>query len=118
VAKYSDSPDSWVAKVDGTPIAEWLLLDYATSVHATGIRVRQSMGPGAISKIELFDEAGAAHAVWEGQDDTAYPKNTIGWFVKDFPRTDYLVKQVRVTLQNSRVWGYNEIDAVQLVGAK
>ena len=75
------------------------------------------MGPGAISKIELIDEAGAPHTVWQGLDETAYPKNTIGWFVREFPRTDYLVKQVRVSLLNNRVWGYNEIDAVQLVGA-
>jgi hypothetical protein len=36
--------------------------------------------------------------------------------VKDFPRTSYVVKGVRITLMTARVWGWNEIDAVQLVG--
>ena len=117
VATYSDNPNSWVAKADGVPTAEWLLLDYATAVHATAVKVRQNMGPGAVSKIELVDASGTEHTLWEGLDETAYPKNTIGWFVREFPRTDYLVKQVRVSLRNNRIWGYNEIDAVQLVGS-
>jgi hypothetical protein len=71
-----------------------------------------------ISKLELLDELGIAHEVWAGVDDTPYVDKAIGWFVKDFPPTPYRVKGVRLTLMPARVWGWNEIDAVQLVGAE
>jgi hypothetical protein len=118
VPQYSDSPDSWTTKSGDSPMPEWIALDYATPVHATAVKVRQSAAPGVISRIELIDERGTARIVWEGVDNSAYAKNSIAWFVRDFPRTDYLVKRVRLTLVTNRVWGWNEIDAVQLVGEK
>jgi hypothetical protein len=118
VARYSDNPNAWTARTGDSPVPEWLSLEYPIAVHATAVKVRQNSGPGAISKLELIDEAGSTHLIWEGTDAVAYPKNTIGWFVRDFPRTDYLVKRVRVTLLTNRVWGWNEIDAAQLVGDK
>jgi hypothetical protein len=118
VPQYSDHPDSWTPKSGDSPMPEWIVLDYATPVHATGVKVRQSAAPGVISKIELIDDGGTASVVWEGVDNVAYPKDTIAWFVRDFPRTDYLVKRVRLTLLTNRVWGWNEIDAVQLTGEK
>jgi hypothetical protein len=87
-------------------------------VHATAIRIRQTASPGAISRIELIDDTDIAHTIWEGVDDTPYTKDTIGWFVRDLPKTAYLVKGARVTLETARVWGWNEIDAIQLVGEK
>lgn len=85
-------------------------------MRGTSIRIRQNAAPGVISRIELIDESGGTHGIWEGTDTTPYEKNAIGWFVADFPQTDYKVKGARITLVTSRVWGWNEIDAVQLVG--
>lgn len=116
VPTHSDHPASWASKSGDSSTAEWLEVGFAKAVRGTSIRVRQSAAPGVISKIELIDESGATHVVWEGTDTTSYEKNTIGWFVADFPQTAYKVKGARITLVTSRVWGWNEIDAVQLVG--
>jgi hypothetical protein len=116
VERYSDNPLSWTPRSGDSKDAEWLEVKFARAVHATSLRVRQNAGPGAVAKIELIDKEDRPHTVWEGVDKTLYANNTIGWFVKDMPRTDYLVTGARITLATARVWGPNEIDAVQLVG--
>jgi hypothetical protein len=116
VARYSDNPAAWTTKSGDTKDPEWLEVGFARPVHATSIRIRQTAAPGAIARIDLIDAEHVAHLLWEGTDDTPYVKNTIGWFVKDTPRTTYVVTGARITLMTARVWGYNEIDAVQLVG--
>lgn len=116
VARYSDSPAAWTSKSGDSQDPEWLEVGFAKPVHATSIRIRQTAAPGAIARIDLIDAGHVAHLLWEGTDETPYPKNTIGWFVKDLPRTTYVVTGARITLLPARVWGYNEIDAVQLVG--
>lgn len=105
----------WQPEKDSAGI-EWLELDYANPVHATAVRVRQINAPGAIIRIELIDEAGARHTVWQGRDDTAYESNQIGWLERTFDRTDYKAKGVRLTLATNAVSGHESIDAVQLVG--
>ncbi|PPE73354.1 hypothetical protein C3942_13875 [Solimonas fluminis] len=115
VESYGDSGSAWTSEKADAGI-EWLELGFATPVNATGLRIRQSYYPGAIIKIELIDEAGSKHAVWEGSDDTAYPPSTTSWFVRSFEKTDYKAKGARITLATNAVPGWNEIDAVQLVG--
>ena len=116
VDRYSDSPQAWASKSGDSTVPEWLEGGFAKPVHATSIRIRQTAAPGAISRIELIDESDVAHTIWEGVDDTPYVKDTIGWLVKDVPKTSHVVKGARITLETARVWGWNEIDAVQLVG--
>jgi hypothetical protein len=116
VPTHSDNPLSWAPKSADSAAPEWITLTYATPVHATAVKVRQSAAPGAIAKVELIEPSGTAHVLWEGIDSVAYPRNSIGWLVREGPRTDYVVDRIRITLQTSRVWGWNELDAVQLVG--
>ena len=91
---------------------EWLLLAYDPPVRAFGLRVHEVLSPGAVARVTLIDEAGVAHVAWEGVDPTTKP----GVFQLDFPATDYAVRQVRLDLDTSRRKGWNEIDAVGLVG--
>jgi hypothetical protein len=118
VDRYSDSPLAWTTKLGDSNPPEWLEVGFANPAYATSIRVRQTAAPGAISKIELIDDANVSHTIWEGVDETPYAKDTIGWFIQDVPKTSYLVKGARITLQTARVWNWNEIDAMQLVGER
>jgi hypothetical protein len=81
-------------------------------VHASEVRVRESMGSGAVIKVELFDEAGAAHTIWQGVD----PTKDLNYLILQFKPTAYTVNRVKVTLATNVIPGWNEIDAVQLVG--
>ncbi|MFC4314142.1 hypothetical protein ACFPN2_34025 [Steroidobacter flavus] len=116
VSRYSDDPAAWTTKSGDSKVPEWLEVKFGKPVYASGLRIRQSAAPGVISKLELRDADGAFHEMWSGTDTTPYEKNTIGWLIKEFPKTSFLVTGARITLETARVWGWNEIDAVQLVG--
>jgi len=92
---------------------QWLYLIYRIPVHATEVHIYEAYRTGAVVKVELFDENGDAHTVWQGADPT---KNSPGEFPVSFSKTDYLTDAVKITLDTNKVSGWNQIDAVQLVG--
>ncbi len=111
VDKYGDDGAAWTSKTPDGGI-EWLDLKYAKPVHATEVRVRESCGSGAVIKIEIYDELGQAHAVWQGAD----PTTELNYFMVKFPKTTFKTDRVKITLATNVVPGWNEVDAVQLVG--
>jgi hypothetical protein len=111
VDKYADDGKAWTSKTPDAGI-EWLDLKYPKPVHANEVRVRESCGSGAVIKIELFDEGGLAHTVWAGND----PTTELNYLMVKFPKTAYKADRVKVTLATNVIPGWNEIDAVQLVG--
>jgi hypothetical protein len=115
VKAYGDDKNAWSPAQENKG-SEWIRASYTKTVNATEVRVRQNMGPGAITKVELFDDKGQSHLIWEGKDDNKYEPNKIEYFVISFPKTSYKVKSVKLTLATDRVPGWNEIDAVQLIG--
>lgn len=116
VEKYGDDSKAWASK-RADEVIEWIQVGFEKPVHATGVRIRQTYAPGAIIKIELLDEKGEAHTVFDGIDDAALPAWTIVWFERTFPKTEFRVKGARITLASSAVRGWNEIDAIQLIGS-
>jgi len=111
VDKYSDATTAWAPKTQDAGI-EWLDLKYPKPVHATAVRIRESYGSGAVIKVELFDEQGAAHTAWAGND----PTTELNYLMVNIPKTSYKTGRVKITLATNVVPGWNEIDAVQLVG--
>jgi hypothetical protein len=111
VDKYGDDGAAWAPKTPDSGI-EWIDLRYPRPVHATEVRVRESCGSGAVIKIEVYDEQGQAHAVWQGND----PTTELNYLMVKFPKTAFKTDRVKVTLATNVVPGWNEIDAVQLVG--
>ena len=108
---YSTTPQAWSSKTPDSGI-EWLELGFSKSVFATAVRVRESSGSGALIKIEVFDDKGAGHTVWSGAD----PTKELNYLVAEFPKTAFKTNRVKVTLATNVVGGWNQIDAVQLVG--
>jgi hypothetical protein len=113
VGKYSDDGAAWAPKTPDGGI-EWLDLKYPKPVHASEVRVRESCGSGAVVKVEIFDEQGAAHVVWQGND----PTKDLNYLMVNVPKTAYKTDRVKVTLATNVVEGWDEIDAVQLVGTE
>ncbi len=112
VQVYSTTPQAWSSKTPDSGI-EWLELTFARPVHATAVRVRESSGSGALIKIEVFDEKGAAHTVWSGTDAT----KELNYLIAEFSKTAFMTNRVKLTLATNVVSGWNQIDAVQLVGS-
>jgi hypothetical protein len=111
VDKYADDGNAWTSKTPDGGI-EWLDLKYPKPVHAEEIRVRESFGSGAVIKVEVFDEQGASHPVWAGND----PTTDLNYLMVKFPKTAFKTDHVKITLATNVVPGWNEIDAVQLIG--
>lgn len=113
VIARGDDGNAWAPKEADAGI-EWLQLGFAKPVNATGIRIRQNIGPGAIIKVELIDDKDGRHTVFEGADVDKYDDYN-WWFTRKFDKTPYLVKGAKITLATNAVPSWNEVDAVQLL---
>lgn len=94
---------------------EWLELRYDKAVSASAVRVRQVGLPGRLRRIELIDETGARHMVWNGPDRAPRDAQQVTWFQARFAPTPYRTRAVRLSVTPGAPTG--SIDAVQLVGA-
>jgi hypothetical protein len=115
--RYGDNGYGWASK-DADKGIEWVKLTFKKTVYATELRIRQNYNPGAIIKVELIDTDGKSHSVWSGADKTKYQKDAIQYFIAKFDKTEYKTKAVKITLSTNTVDGWNEIDAVQLIGTE
>jgi hypothetical protein len=111
-AGVGDDPKAWATlAADGG--AEWLELRYEKAVHLARIVVYENENPGAIARIVAFDAAGAEIVVWEGTEPRKQKPAKFDVKPLRTARTD----RIRIELDTTRVAGWNEIDAVELVGA-
>ncbi len=113
VEKYGDNGNAWASKEQdkGT---EWVKLNFENEVNATEIRIKETYNPGAIKKIELIDTNNKSHTVYESNAEKK--DASIQYLVASFEKTEYKTKTVKITIDSPTVSGWNEIDAVQLVG--
>ncbi len=106
-----DHPTAWApAQQDGG--VEWLTMEYAQPLEVAQVVVRETCGPGCITKITTVTDAGTEVTLWEGPPPkNASPSSTV---FNIPPGTT--TSRVKVYLDTRLVAGWNEIDAVQLVG--
>jgi hypothetical protein len=96
---------------------EWLMLEYAEPVVPTEVRVHETYNPGALNKVSVFTEEGREVVLWTGEDPT--PVGNDKGVSKTALRPGALrfrTKRVKLYLASRAVPGWNEIDAVALVG--
>jgi hypothetical protein len=105
---------AWAAESSDTQV-ETLVLVYARPVRPTGIEVYETYNPGAVSKIEVLDpNTDEWVVVWEGEADTAGEELAV--FSPELTSLDFVTDQVRLTIDEPLIGGWNEIDAVKLIG--
>lgn len=109
-----DEVTAWAALIaDSQP--ETLLLTFAQAVIPTAIEIYESYNPGAVSRIEVLDpNTDEWRVVWEGVADTIGEEIAI--FRPVLTAVDFATFQVRLTIDEPSVPGWNEIDAVKLIG--
>jgi hypothetical protein len=102
----------------GSDSIETLILDYETPVVPLEIIVHQSFNPDQVVKVEVFDDQ-------RGGFYTVLQKNPVQ---VDRPcpyqlrvpveEIDFYTNRIRITIDQSQLGlGWNEIDAVQLIGS-
>ena len=92
--------------------AEWLKLEYERPVDIAEVRVRETHNPGAISKVTAFLANGNEVTLWEGVEPKSVAPVEMSFTIPDSVNA----KSVKVYLDTTRVPGWNEIDAVQIIG--
>lgn len=110
-----DTPTAWAAAAADSE-TESLVLAFGVPVIPAGIEIYESYNPGAIVRIEVLDpNTDEWVVVWEGTADTA--GEDVAVFSPALAAVDFATDQVRLTIDEPAVSGWNEIDAVKLVGA-
>jgi len=107
-----DIPTAWAPKSLNGAGEEWLNVNYSQAVDIAEINVRETHNPGAISKITAVLATGQEIVVWEGREPPAQPPVDMKFTVPPGVQA----QSVKVYLDRRRVPGWNEIDAVELVG--
>lgn len=109
-----DRPTAWAsATQDGQ--AEWLVLEFARAVVPREVRIHESYNPGALTKVSIFTDDGKEVEAWTGVDPV--PRGA-GMGIAHVPtgRVNFATRKVKLYLDSANVPGWNEIDAVALVG--
>jgi hypothetical protein len=107
-----DIPTAWAPLSSQGGRDEWLHVNYDRAVDISEIRVRETYNPGAIAKLAAVLPDGQEVVIWEGvTPQTEAPVDT------SFSAPAGLQAQsVKIYLDRTRAQGWNEIDAVELVG--
>lgn len=112
VTECGDNVSAWAA--ESTDSFAALTLTYAIPVVPSSIEIHQTYNPGSIVKVEVVDEAGVSSTVYQAQpaviDQCPY--------VQVVPVTGVTarVATVIITVDQSVINNWDEIDAVELVG--
>ena len=106
-----DLPTAWASlHPDGG--TEWLQVEFDKPVEVAEVLIRETFNPGAISKVVAVDTDNKETTIWEGQAPaSAAPTEMV---VK--ASSSVSSNKIKIYLDSNRVPGWNEIDAVQLVG--
>ena len=106
-----DQRTAWApATADGG--TEWLQVGYEKAVEIAQVRVRETCGAGCIAKVAAVLDSGAEVVIWQGRENA-------GEGIVDAPFNappGLTASGVKVYLDTARVPGWNEIDAVELIG--
>lgn len=106
-----DFRTAWASlEPDGGP--EWVVVDFPKEVEVGQVRVRETLGPGTIFMVSAILADGSEKILWHGTEPAAEAPVEMEFN----PSSQVRSRRIRVQLDTSKVSGWNEIDAVELVG--
>ncbi len=108
-----DYATAWAASGSNSP-DDWLEVHYAKPMFAEEIRIYETYNPGSIVKVEVITVVADYIAVWEGDPEASGECPRV--FSVPVEGIEAPITGVRLTLDQSVIGDWNEIDAVQLVG--
>jgi|GEM_PF-6921855 len=112
-----DLPTAWASKEQDMGEV-WLEFDFPESVRPERLRIHETFHPGAVARVYVMsgepdsDEAVIWIEAWHGNAPTP---EAPAWFEIPLEASD-TTSTIRVIVDTSRVGGWNEIDAVELLG--
>jgi hypothetical protein len=113
-ARCGDIQTAWASA--SSDDVDWLELEYAEPVYASAVNIYQTFNPNQVVKVELVSTLGRALTIYQSDPvQVDQPCPFILSIVVEKTNTRY--NRVRLTVDQSTTGlGWNEIDAVELVG--
>jgi len=109
---HGDLQLAWAARDPDAPV-EFIEVGFAQPMRASALSIVETFNPGAVSEVELVTTSGKRITIQRevGPAGAQARVNEVA-----FACTDEPIASVRVTLASREVPGWNEIDAIGLVG--
>ena len=107
-----DRSTAWAAREPDAG-AEWLQVGYEKEVEIAEVRVRETYNPGALILIAAVLADGSETLIWKGvepRDEAPVDRSF------EVSQKNLRAKSIKIYLDTAKVPGWNEIDAVELVG--
>jgi uncharacterized protein YkwD len=106
-----DIPTAWAARfTDHGP--EWLEVSFPNPVEISEIRIRETLHPGAITKVLAHIDEEKIHTLWEGIASPTTAPNEMSVV----PKEKITSNRLTLHLDTRLVPGWNQIDSVELLG--
>ena len=105
-----DFGQAW-ATLEADAGTEWLILEYERAVPISEVRIHENYNPGAIVALSAMTDDGEV-TLWAGQAPA--DQSTHVFVIK--PDRQVKTQRIKLHLDTSKVPGWNEIDAVELIG--
>jgi len=113
-AQCGDDVLAWASA--STSGKEWLELEYATPVIPSQIIIHQTYNPSQIVQVDVISTNGASYPAWQGKAEQLDFCPDVMTLNLNLPEP-VAVNRVRLTIDYDALQlGWNEIDAVELVG--
>jgi hypothetical protein len=92
---------------------EFIIVSFDTIMPVRQIVIAENFGQGAITHVDVFDENNNIHPIWINNTP---PTNELGKMLNLIlnQMTTFKVRSVRVSLNTSKVKGWNQIDAIAI----
>jgi hypothetical protein len=114
VAAWADDPNAWATSSSDGGVQS-IELAYDLPVIPLKVHIVESYNGGAVVRVEAWDPGAESWVeLWTGTDPT--PVDALATFSPDLVPVGFATDRIRLTLDTDAVSGFNEIDAVELVG--
>ncbi len=115
VFECGDNTSAWASFNSDT--VEWIELTFKTPVIPTEINIYQSFNPSQIVQVQMITTDGSKYNAWEGYPELV--ENCPDQMTITDLNKKIKINKLRITIdQRVSGWGWNEIDAVELVGTQ
>lgn len=112
VETCGDSGNAWASL--GSTTVEWIDLVFQQPVTPAGVIIYLSYNPNQVSKVELLDMLGQYHTIYTG---TPKAEDQCPFLFKiEVSKADYQAIGIKITIDQSVLGNWGEIDAVELYG--
>ena len=113
-AGSGDKSTAWASKTADSQ-TEWLIVEFPSIEPISSVHIHETFNPGAVFQIDSVDWRGTETTIWEGVDPTA-PTAGSGVSIIALP-TPVKTRRIKIHLDSAKFPGWNEIDAVAIIGS-